>query len=42
MTLLKVSRTIADLAKTAAFAASDNARMMTGTVLNAPAGAAMD
>ena len=42
MTLLKVSPTIADLARTAAFAASDNARMMTGTVLNSSAGAAID
>jgi len=42
MTLLKVSPTIADMARTAAFAASDNARMMTGTVLNASAGAVID
>jgi 3-oxoacyl-[acyl-carrier protein] reductase len=42
MTLLKVSPTIADLARTAAFAASDNARMMTGTVLNSSAGAVID
>ena len=42
MTLLKLSPTIADLAKTAAFAASDNARMMTGTVLNSSAGAVLD
>lgn len=42
MTLLKVSPTIADMARTAAFAASDNARMMTGTVLNSSAGAAID
>jgi 3-oxoacyl-[acyl-carrier protein] reductase len=42
MTLLKVSPTIADLARTAAFAASDSARMMTGTVLNSSAGAAND
>lgn len=42
MTLLKVSPTIADMAKTAAFAASDNARMMTGTVLNSSAGAVID
>jgi NAD(P)-dependent dehydrogenase (short-subunit alcohol dehydrogenase family) len=42
MTLLKVSPTIADMAKTAVFAASDNARMMTGTVLNSSAGAAID
>ncbi len=42
MTLLKVSPTIADMARTASFAASDNARMMTGTVLNASAGAVID
>jgi len=42
MTLLKVSPTVADLARAAAFVASDNARMMTGTVLNTSAGAAMD
>jgi enoyl-[acyl-carrier-protein] reductase (NADH) len=42
MTLLKVSPTIADMAKTAAFAASDSARMMTGTVLNSSAGAVID
>ena len=42
MTLLKVSPTIADMAKAAAFAASDNARMMTGTVLNSSAGAVID
>jgi NAD(P)-dependent dehydrogenase (short-subunit alcohol dehydrogenase family) len=42
MTLLKVSPTIADMARTAVFAASDNARMMTGTVLNSSAGAVID
>jgi len=42
MTLLKISPTIADMAKTAAFAASDNARMMSGTVLNSSAGSAID
>jgi NAD(P)-dependent dehydrogenase (short-subunit alcohol dehydrogenase family) len=42
MTLLKVSPTIADMARAAAFAASDNARMMTGTVLNSSAGSAID
>src|SRR5215469_639567 len=42
MTLLKVSPTIADMARAAAFAASDNARMMTGTVLNSSAGATID
>jgi hypothetical protein len=42
VTLLKVSPTIAAMAKTAAFAASDSARMMTGTVLNSSAGAVID
>ena len=42
MTLLKVSPTIVDMAKAAVFAASDNARMLTGTVLNSSAGAAID
>ena len=42
MTLLKVSPTIADMARAAVFAASDDARMMTGTVLNASAGATLD
>ena len=42
MTLLKVSPTIADTAKAAAFVASDNACMMTGTVLNSSAGAVLD
>ena len=42
MTLLKVSPKIVDLAKTAVFAASDGARMITGTVLNASAGATLD
>ena len=42
MTLLKVSPTIADMARAAAFAVSDHARMMTGTVLNASAGAVID
>ena len=41
-TLLKASPTIADTARAAAFAASDNARMMTGTVLNSSAGAVPD
>jgi len=39
MTLLKVSPSIADTARAAVFAASDDARMMTGTVLNVSAGA---
>ena len=42
MTLLKVSPTIADMARAAVFAASDDARMMTGTVLNSSAGATLD
>ena len=42
MTLLKVSPTIVDMARTGAFAASDNARMMTGTVLNSSAGSVID
>ena len=33
---------ITDMAKAAVFAASDNARMMTGTVLNSSAGAVLD
>jgi NAD(P)-dependent dehydrogenase (short-subunit alcohol dehydrogenase family) len=41
-TLLKVSPTVADTARVVAFAASDNARMMTGTVLNSSAGAVID
>lgn len=41
-TLLKVSPTVADTARAAAFVASDNARMMTGTVLNSSAGAVID
>ena len=42
MTLLKVSPTVPDMARAAAFVASDHARMMTGTVLNASAGATID
>jgi 3-oxoacyl-[acyl-carrier protein] reductase len=41
-TMLKVLPTTADTARAAAFLASDRARMMTGTVLNASAGAASD
>lgn len=41
-TLLKVSPTIADTARVAAFVASDGARMMTGTVVNSSAGAVLD
>jgi 3-oxoacyl-[acyl-carrier protein] reductase len=39
---LKVPASIHDTAKAAAFVASDRARMMTGTVVNATAGAALD
>jgi 3-oxoacyl-[acyl-carrier protein] reductase len=41
-TMLKASPRTSDTAKAAAFLASDRARMMTGTVLNSSAGAAMD
>ena len=39
---LKVPATVADTANAAVFIASDRARMLTGTVLNATAGAALD
>ena len=39
---LKRVATVCDTARAAVLAASDNARMMTGTVLNATAGAALD
>lgn len=42
MTLQKVSPTAADTARAAAFLASDNARMLTGTILNSSAGALVD
>lgn len=42
MTLLKRSPRTADTAKVAVFLASDQARMMTGTVLNSSAGAVVD
>jgi hypothetical protein len=42
MTLLKASPTIADMARAAVFAASDDARMMTGTVMNSSGGAVLD
>jgi hypothetical protein len=42
LTLLKVSPRVADTAKAAVFLASDRARMMTGTVLNASAGVVSD
>ncbi len=41
-TMLRVSPRTSDTAKAAAFLASDRAAMMTGTVLNSSAGAAMD
>jgi NAD(P)-dependent dehydrogenase (short-subunit alcohol dehydrogenase family) len=41
-TILKVSPTTADTARAVAFLASDQARMLTGTVLNASAGACAD
>jgi hypothetical protein len=41
-TMLKVSPTVADTARVAAFLASGEARMMTGTVLNSSAGAVWD
>src|SRR5262249_5469705 len=39
---LKTPASIADTAKLAAFLASDRARLMTGTVVNSSAGAALD
>lgn len=39
---LKIPASVADTAKVATFLASDRARMMTGTVVNATAGAALD
>ena len=39
---LKIPASIADTAKLAAFLASDRARLMTGTVVNSSAGAALD
>ena len=39
---LKTPASIADTAKLAAFLASDQARLMTGTVVNSSAGAALD
>ena len=41
-TMLKVSPTVSDTARAAAFLASDDARMITGTVMNASAGAVWD
>jgi 3-oxoacyl-[acyl-carrier protein] reductase len=42
LNFLKVSASVADTAKLAVFLASDRARMMTGTVVNSTAGAALD
>ena len=42
LNFLKVPASIADTAKLAAFLASDRARMMTATVVNSTAGAALD
>jgi enoyl-[acyl-carrier-protein] reductase (NADH) len=39
---LKVSATVQDTANAAVLIASDRARMLTGTVVNATAGAALD
>jgi NAD(P)-dependent dehydrogenase (short-subunit alcohol dehydrogenase family) len=42
LNFLKVPASVSDTAKLAAFLASDRARMMTGTVVNSTAGAALD
>jgi hypothetical protein len=42
MNFLKVAATVSDTANAAVLVASARARMLTGTVLNATAGAAMD
>ena len=42
MTMLGVSPTTTDTARVSAFLASDYARMVTGTVINASAGAVAD
>jgi NAD(P)-dependent dehydrogenase (short-subunit alcohol dehydrogenase family) len=42
LNFLKAPASISDTAKAAAFLASDRARMMTGTVVNSTAGAALD
>jgi enoyl-[acyl-carrier-protein] reductase (NADH) len=42
LNFLKAPATTADTAKLAAFLASDRARLMTGTVVNSSAGAALD
>ena len=41
-TFLKLSATVTDTANAAVLVASDRARMLTGTVVNATAGAALD
>jgi len=42
LNFLKIPASVADTARAAAFLASDRARMMTGTVVNSTAGAALD
>jgi enoyl-[acyl-carrier-protein] reductase (NADH) len=42
LNFLKVPANTSDTAKAAVFLASDRARMMTGTVVNSTAGAALD
>ena len=42
LNFLKVPASTSDTAKAAAFLASDRARMMTATVVNSTAGAALD
>jgi len=42
LNFLKVPATVQDTANAAVLIASDRARMMTGTVVNASAGAALD
>jgi len=42
LNFLKVPAVISDTAKAAVFLASDRARMLTGTVVNSTAGAALD
>jgi enoyl-[acyl-carrier-protein] reductase (NADH) len=42
LNFLKVPASVSDTAKAVAFLASDRARLMTGTVVNSTAGAALD
>ena len=42
LNLLKVPATVSDTAKAAVLLASDRARLLTGTVINSTAGAALD